>query len=137
MQPSSPKVPCKTGKNKSTLYFLPFLSTKLPFKNIHGITMPAFATTSRTLNNSIKLMKLFGISSEKIDITKACKQHLLDLNHDDETFDITFENTQARERTQILFDKAALEGLSLLIKLIFLLFIIFLIISFLSSLFKF
>jgi NAD+ synthase (glutamine-hydrolysing) len=74
--------------------------------NIIGVTMPGFGTSNRTLNNAIALMKELGVTIRKIDITDACRQHFDDIGHDGNTHDITYENTQARERTQILMDLA-------------------------------
>lgn len=75
-------------------------------KGIIGITMPCFGTTSRTLNNSKDLMNALNITSYEISIKDACIQHYKDIGHDIETHDITFENVQARERTQVLMDVA-------------------------------
>ena len=82
----------------------------LPHENILGITMPGFGTTTRTLGNVKKLAKQLGIRLETIDIRAACTQHLKDLGHDGTTGDVTYENTQARERTQLLMDKANQTG---------------------------
>ena len=82
----------------------------IPLSNIIGITMPGFGTSNRTLNNSLKLMKELGITIKEISITAACKQHLADIEHKEDVFDVTFENVQARERTQILFDVANQEN---------------------------
>lgn len=78
----------------------------LPFSNIHCISMPGFATSKLTFNNAKKLIKLIGGTYKQIDIKKACKQHLLDLNHPLDLYDVTYENVQARTRTQILMDYA-------------------------------
>ncbi len=75
-------------------------------KNIIGVTMPGFGTTSRTYNNAVNLMKSLGITIREVDIKKACMQHFEDLNIDPSVHDVTYENTQARERTQILMDIA-------------------------------
>lgn len=75
-------------------------------KNIHCITMPGFGTSSTTKNISDDLMEAAGVSSKTIDITNACKVHLNDLGHPLDVYDIAYENVQARERTQILFDYA-------------------------------
>jgi len=77
---------------------------------IIGITMPGFGTTDKTLNNSLKLMDGLKITKRIVDIKKACLQHFADINHDENSLDITYENTQARERTQILMDIANQEG---------------------------
>lgn len=79
---------------------------KLPRKNIIGITMPGFGTSGRTKNNADVLMEQMGITIEEISIKDACIQHFKDINHDLNTHDVTFENSQARERTQILMDYA-------------------------------
>ena len=78
----------------------------LPRNQIHGITMPGFGTTSKTKNLAVDLMKYLGVHSTEIDIKKACEQHLKDIKHPLDVFDVTFENVQARERTQVLFDYA-------------------------------
>lgn len=75
-------------------------------KNIYGITMPGFGTTDRTYRNAIGLMKFLGISVREISIKDACMQHFKDIGHDVSVHDITYENSQARERTQILMDIA-------------------------------
>lgn len=77
-----------------------------PNSDILGITMPGFGTTDRTYNNAIELMKSLGVTIKEISIKDACIQHFKDIEHDDSIKDITYENTQARERTQILFDIA-------------------------------
>lgn len=74
--------------------------------NIIGVTMPGFGTTDRTYNNAIELMKSLGVTIKEISIKDACIQHMKDIEHDESIKDITYENTQARERTQILFDLA-------------------------------
>lgn len=75
-------------------------------KGIVGITMPGFGTTDRTYNNAIRLMKNLGITTREISIAEACRVHFDDLGHNSEVHDVTYENTQARERTQILMDAA-------------------------------
>lgn len=75
-------------------------------KGIHGITMPGFGTTGRTKNNATLLMEELGIDSMEIPIGEAVKLHLANIGHDGKTTDITYENSQARERTQILMDLA-------------------------------
>lgn len=77
-----------------------------PTSDITGITMPGFGTTDRTYNNAIELMKSLGVTIKEISIKDACIQHLKDIEHSENVHDITYENTQARERTQILFDMA-------------------------------
>lgn len=81
-----------------------------PMKNIIGITMPGFGTTNRTKGNSLLLMEKLGITSRTIPIVDACLQHYKDIGHDPEVEDVTFENGQARERTQILMDIANQEN---------------------------
>lgn len=75
-------------------------------KGIHGITMPGFGTTSKTKDNAKILMELLGITSIEISIEAACVQHFKDIGLDPSDRSITYENVQARERTQILFDYA-------------------------------
>lgn len=77
-----------------------------PNSDILGITMPGFGTTDRTYQNAIDLMKALGVTIKEISIKDACMQHMKDIEHDEAVKDITYENTQARERTQILFDMA-------------------------------
>ncbi len=74
--------------------------------DILGITMPGFGTTDRTYGNALQLMKNMGVTVKEISIKNACIQHMNDIEHDPDIKDITYENTQARERTQILFDMA-------------------------------
>lgn len=78
-------------------------------KNIIGVTMPGFGTTDRTYNNAIALMNYLGITIKEISIKDACIQHFKDIDHDVEIHDLTYENSQARERTQILMDIATKE----------------------------
>ena len=75
-------------------------------KGIVGITMPGFGTTDRTYNNALLLMKELGITIREIPIAAAVRQHFADINHNEEVHDVTYENAQARERTQILMDVA-------------------------------
>lgn len=75
-----------------------------PRTDVVGITMPGFGTTSRTHDNAVGLMKSLGVSIEEIDITASCKQHLTDLGVPETDRSVTYENAQARERTQILMD---------------------------------
>lgn len=79
---------------------------KLDRKGIIGITMPGFGTTDRTYTNALNLMKSLGITIREINIRKACEQHFSDLGIDPSVHDVTYENSQARERTQILMDAA-------------------------------
>ena len=73
-------------------------------KNIHTVTMPCFGTTKRTKSNAEKLAEAYGVSFEEINITLAVRQHFSDIGHDESITNITYENSQARERTQILMD---------------------------------
>ena len=75
-------------------------------ENIVAVTMPGFGTTSRTKNNAWDLMEALGVTCREISIVPACEQHFKDINHDAAIHDATYENTQARERTQILMDIA-------------------------------
>ncbi|MBO4613327.1 MAG: NAD(+) synthase [Bacteroidaceae bacterium] len=75
-------------------------------RGIIGITMPGFGTTDRTYTNAIRLMQLLGITIREISIKDACLQHFNDIGHDADLHDVTYENSQARERTQILMDAA-------------------------------
>ena len=77
-----------------------------PVTNVIGITMPCFGTTSRTYNNSVSLMKTLGVTFKEINIKEACLAHFADIGHDSSVKDITYENVQARERTQVLMDVA-------------------------------
>ena len=75
-------------------------------KGIIGITMPGFGTTDRTHDNAVSLMTSLGISQREINIAKSVTQHFEDIGHDASVHDVTYENSQARERTQILMDVA-------------------------------
>ena len=75
-------------------------------KGIVGVTMPGFGTTDFTYQNAIALMKLLGITMREISIAPAVRQHFQDIGHDEHVHDVTYENSQARERTQILMDVA-------------------------------
>ena len=79
-------------------------------KKILAITMPGLGTSSRTKNNAINLCNELNVTLKSIDITKAIKQHFLDIDQDENLFDTTYENSQARERTQILMDLANKEN---------------------------
>lgn len=81
-----------------------------PISDIIGITMPGFGTTRKTKSNAEILMAKLGVQMRTIDITAACKQHLKDIEHPEDLYDVTFENVQARERTQILMDVANQEN---------------------------
>lgn len=73
-------------------------------KDIIGVTMPGFGTTDRTYRNAITLMGSLGVTIREISITDAVEQHFKDIGHDISVHDVTYENAQARERTQILMD---------------------------------
>lgn len=81
-----------------------------PLSDIHAVTMPCFGTTERTHSNSEKLCRLFGVSFSEINITSAVNQHFKDISQDPESYDVTYENSQARERTQVLMDVANKTG---------------------------
>lgn len=83
---------------------------ELPAQNILCITMPGFGTTDRTYQNALELVASLGAELREIDIRAACIQHMKDIGHDPSVHDITYENTQARERTQILMDLANKEA---------------------------
>lgn len=87
-----------------------FKKLKLDPSGIIGITMPGFGTTDRTYNNAIKLSKELGITLREISIKNACIQHFKDIGHNPAIHDITYENSQARERTKILMDIANKES---------------------------
>ena len=97
-----------SGGLDSTLALLVCVRTfdKLGYdrKGIVGVTMPGFGTSDRTHDNATTLMQLLGISQMEISIAKAVKQHFEDIGHDINNHDVTYENSQARERTQILMD---------------------------------
>ncbi len=78
----------------------------LPRRGIIGITMPGFGTTDRTHQNAVDLMASLGVTQREISIAKAVTQHFEDIGHDANIHDVTYENSQARERTQILMDVA-------------------------------
>ncbi len=99
-----------SGGLDSTLALLVTIKTfdilGLPRKNIFGITMPGFGTTERTYGNATKLMVSTGVTAKEISIVDAVKQHFRDIGHDPNEHSVTYENSQARERTQILMDYA-------------------------------
>ena len=99
-----------SGGLDSTLALLICVRTfdklNLSRKGIIGITMPGFGTTDRTYNNALNLMSSLGVTMQEISIKDACIQHFNDINHDMTKHDVTYENSQARERTQILMDYA-------------------------------
>ncbi|KNY27030.1 NAD(+) synthase [Pseudobacteroides cellulosolvens] len=76
----------------------------IPTENIHAITMPGFGTTDETYYNALNLMKSLNVTISEVDIKPACIQHFKDIGHDMAIHDVTYENVQARERTQILMD---------------------------------
>lgn len=82
----------------------------IPRSGIIGVTMPGFGTTGRTYRNALSLMEHLGVTIREIPISKAVKQHFADIGHDPEVTDVTYENSQARERTQILMDVANQTG---------------------------
>jgi len=79
-------------------------------KGIIGITMPGFGTTDRTHQNALKLMEILGVTIREISIAKAVTQHFEDIGHNPKIHNVTYENSQARERTQILMDVANQEN---------------------------
>ena len=103
-----------SGGLDSTLALLVCLKAfdklEFPRENIIGITMPGFGTTDRTYHNALVMMEKMGISTREISIKEACLLHFKDINHDSNIHDITYENSQARERTQILMDIANQES---------------------------
>lgn len=103
-----------SGGLDSTLALLVCVKTydKLgwPRKGIVGVTMPGFGTTDRTYTNAVDLMTSLGVTVREISIRKACLQHFEDIGHDAAVHDVVYENSQARERTQILMDIANQTG---------------------------
>ena len=99
-----------SGGLDSTLALLVTVMTfdalKIPREQISGITMPGFGTTGRTYNNAVNLIHSLGVTLKEISIKEACLQHFKDINHDPTIPDVTYENSQARERTQLLMDVA-------------------------------
>ena len=97
-----------SGGLDSTLALLVCVKTfdKLGYdrKGIVGVTMPGFGTTDRTYHNAVSLMKCLGITMKEVNIAKAVMQHFEDIGHDASVHDVAYENSQARERTQILMD---------------------------------
>lgn len=81
-----------------------FKLAKYPLNNIHVITLPSFGTSNLTYSNAIKLTKLLGTDFKEINIKRAVEDHLKDINHSLQNQNVTFENAQARERTQIILD---------------------------------
>lgn len=103
-----------SGGLDSTLALLVCVKTfdklELPRKNIVGVTMPGFGTTDRTYHNAIDLINSLGVSFREISIKEACIQHFKDIGHEMNVHDVTYENAQARERTQVLMDIANQTG---------------------------
>ncbi|MDU4659939.1 MAG: NAD(+) synthase, partial [Clostridium butyricum] len=103
-----------SGGLDSTLALLVIVKTfellNLDKKNIVTITMPGFGTTDRTYNNALDLCRELGTDLREINIVKASLQHFEDIGHDKNIHDVTYENVQARERTQILMDLANKEN---------------------------
>jgi len=99
-----------SGGLDSTLALLVCVKTidklGLSRKMICGVTMPGFGTTDRSHRNAVQLMQSLGITTREINIKVACEQHFETIGHDSAVHDITYENAQARERTQILMDLA-------------------------------
>ncbi len=77
-----------------------------PAADILAVTMPCFGTSSRTKNNALSLCKELGVELKEVNIAAAVRQHFIDIEHDENNLDVTFENSQARERTQVLMDIA-------------------------------
>lgn len=99
-----------SGGLDSTLALLVCVKTfdrlKRDRKDIIGVTMPGFGTTDRTYTNAVNLMKSLGVTIREVSIAKSVTQHFEDIGHDASVHDVTYENAQARERTQILMDLA-------------------------------
>lgn len=87
-----------------------FDSLGLPRKGILGVTMPCFGTTDRTYRNACELVRKLGGTLREVDIREAVTTHFRDIGHDPEVHDVTYENSQARERTQVLMDLANQSG---------------------------
>lgn len=81
-----------------------------PARELIAVTMPCFGTTSRTYNNAVALAHAYGATLREVNIAAAVTQHFTDIGHDPKTTDVTFENSQARERTQVLMDIANQSG---------------------------
>ena len=99
-----------SGGLDSTLALLVCVKTfdklKLDRKGIVGVTMPGFGTTGRTHRNAVSLMQSLGVDMREVNISKSVMQHFEDIGQDPDVHDVTYENSQARERTQILMDLA-------------------------------
>jgi NAD+ synthase (glutamine-hydrolysing) len=81
-----------------------FRKLDLPLTGLNAVTMPCFGTTKRTHDNALKLAEGFGAKLIEVDITQSVLKHLQDIGHDESVHDVTYENAQARERTQVLMD---------------------------------
>ncbi|MBQ9774423.1 MAG: NAD(+) synthase [Lentisphaeria bacterium] len=81
-----------------------------PATDIHAYTLPGFGTTGRTYQNAVGMCRELGVTLKEVNIKEACLQHFRDLGHDPAVLDVTYENVQARERTQILMDAANKTG---------------------------
>lgn len=79
---------------------------EIPRNQIHSVTMPCFGTTDRTYQNACQLTKELGAELTEVNIKEAVTIHFRDIGHDPDVHDVTYENSQARERTQILMDLA-------------------------------
>ena len=103
-----------SGGLDSTLAFLVIVKAYeklgLDMKNIIGVTMPGFGTTGRTYNNACVLVKEYGATLKEVSIKEACLLHMRDVGLPEDDRSVTYENIQARERTQILMDIANMEN---------------------------
>ena len=81
-----------------------------PSSDVYGVTMPCYGTSDRTYQNSLTLMEKLGISVKEVNIREAVDIHFRDIGHDKSVLNGTYENAQARERTQILMDYASVVG---------------------------
>ena len=103
-----------SGGLDSTLAFLviveAFKKIGMDMKNIIAVTMPGFGTTGRTYNNACKFVHEYGATLKEVSIKDACRGHMRDIGLDEDDRSVAYENTQARERTQILMDIANMEG---------------------------
>ncbi|MDR1673650.1 MAG: NAD(+) synthase [Bacteroidales bacterium] len=103
-----------SGGLDSTLALLACVHTfdklEFPRSNIIGVTMPGYGTTGRTYHNALNLMKALGTTIREISIKAACELHFGDIDHNPAVHDVTYENVQARERTQILMDISNMEN---------------------------
>ena len=79
-------------------------------QDVHALIMPGFGTSQRTYDNALKLAKALGVTVKEVDICPAVHQHFADIGHDESVHNLVFENSQARERTQVLMDYAATVG---------------------------